>query len=92
MARACFPSLQTTAQAAQQAKMSASKRRSSVGFALSPTKRRSTFGGPSSDTPHSRRHSIMDSVGSDNVFMDVPAVRLVCCVCVWQYLQNEELY
>ncbi|XP_042893062.1 condensin complex subunit 2-like, partial [Penaeus japonicus] len=53
--------------------MSANKRRSSVGFALSPSKRRSNFGQASSDTPHSRRHSIMDSMGSDNVFMDVPA-------------------
>ncbi|KAG7172780.1 Condensin complex subunit 2-like [Homarus americanus] len=49
------------------------KRRSSVGFALSPTKRSSILTTPHSETPLAKRQSLADmSLTSDNVFLDVP--------------------
>ncbi|XP_045608820.1 condensin complex subunit 2 [Procambarus clarkii] len=49
--------------------MPRSNRQSTIGFTLSPTKRRSIM----PDSPRSKRHSVLDvSMTSDQVFLDVP--------------------
>lgn len=47
-------------------------RRSSVGFTLSPTKRRSILAPLPPDSPRARKQSLAEMMSPDNVFLDVP--------------------